>query len=81
MDQWIKGVQYYYNEEGLVVLTERYHRDRGYCCGNGCLHCPFDYVTVPEPKRSALRLKRSLETNDNDPMPPTGIQHQPGDTK
>ena len=33
---------YYYNEQGLFVFTEQYHIDRGYCCGNGCLHCPFD---------------------------------------
>ena len=52
--QWIEGEQYYYNEQGLIVLTEKFHRARGYCCGNGCKHCPFDYVSVPEPKRSAL---------------------------
>ena len=32
---------YYYNEQGLFVFTEEYHKDRGYCCGNGCKHCPF----------------------------------------
>jgi hypothetical protein len=37
-----------------MVLTEAYHLDRGYCCGNGCRHCPFNYDTVPEPRRSEL---------------------------
>lgn len=44
----------YYVEEGLVVLTEKYHLARGYCCGNGCRHCPYNYESVPEPKRSQL---------------------------
>ena len=54
MNTWIEGVDYYINEDGLVVLTEKYHLDRGYCCGNGCKHCPFEYKNVPEPKRSGL---------------------------
>ena len=32
---------------GAVVFTEGYHRRRGYCCGNGCRHCPFDHCAVP----------------------------------
>lgn len=44
----------YYVEKGLVVLTEKYHLQRGYCCGNGCRHCPYQYISVPEPKRSQL---------------------------
>ncbi len=26
---------------GLYVMTATYLRDRGYCCGNGCRHCPY----------------------------------------
>ena len=25
MSQWIEGVHYYINEDGLVVLTEKFH--------------------------------------------------------
>ena len=57
MSQWIEGVHYYINEDGLVVLTEKFHLERGYCCGNGCRHCPFNYKNVPEPKRSELLKK------------------------
>jgi len=32
---------YYFNEQGLMVFTEKYHLKRGYCCGNGCRHCPY----------------------------------------
>lgn len=45
---------YYYNADGFVVLTEKYLLDRGYCCGNGCTNCPYNYKNVPEPKRSKL---------------------------
>jgi len=31
-----------YNELGYKVMTESYHRRRGSCCGNGCLHCPYE---------------------------------------
>lgn len=54
----IKNVDYYVNEEGYVVLTAKYLRDRGYCCGNGCLNCPYNYENVREPKKSELMKKR-----------------------
>lgn len=31
-------------EEGLYVWTARFLKERGYCCGNGCRHCPYDFV-------------------------------------
>jgi len=31
----------YYAEGGLIVFTARYHLRRGYCCGSGCRHCPY----------------------------------------
>jgi very-short-patch-repair endonuclease len=49
---------YYLTEDGRVVFTASYLRKRGYCCGNGCRHCPYSYEAVPEPKRSALLEKR-----------------------
>ena len=44
----------YYMENGLMVLTERYHLRRGSCCGDGCRHCPYDHVGVPQPYREPL---------------------------
>ncbi|MBO9565087.1 MAG: hypothetical protein J7621_20090 [Niastella sp.] len=63
----IEGVDYYYNEQGYVVLTARYHLERGQCCGNGCLHCPYEYIHVPEPRRTELLNKRISNgyTQDN----------------
>ena len=50
----IEGTDYYINKDGYIVLTEKYHLDIGHCCGMGCLHCPFEYKTVEEPRRSFL---------------------------
>lgn len=47
MKALIENIDFYYNEAGLMVFTEKYHRDRGYCCGNGCLHCPYGHERVP----------------------------------
>ena len=52
--EWIEGEDYYVNAKGLVVFTSEYLLERGYCCGNGCQHCPYNYEAVPEPKRSYL---------------------------
>jgi len=39
-------VDYYLNEKGQLVFTEAYHLKRGYCCSNGCLHCPYGLHTL-----------------------------------
>ncbi|KAF9912030.1 hypothetical protein BX616_010431 [Lobosporangium transversale] len=31
---------------GYTVMTELLHRRRGYCCGNACRHCPYNYENV-----------------------------------
>lgn len=38
--------QFYYLENGLMVFTEKYHLQRGYCCGNKCRHCPYQHKNV-----------------------------------
>ena len=60
----VEGEDYYWHNN-LVVFTKKYHLARGYCCGMGCQHCPFDYEAVPEPKRSDLLEKREHEKNKN----------------
>ena len=35
----------YYIENGLYVFTAAFHRKRGFCCGSGCRHCPYDKKT------------------------------------
>jgi hypothetical protein len=46
---------------GLLVFTASFLLRRGYCCGNGCLNCPYDYLKVPEPKRTELLQKRMAD--------------------
>jgi len=33
--------EYYLDINGNVIYTEKYLKDRGYCCGNGCKHCKY----------------------------------------
>ncbi len=33
--------EYYFNEDGLMVLKAKFLLRRGYCCENGCRHCPY----------------------------------------
>jgi hypothetical protein len=35
---------FYLNEQGFMVFTEAYHLKRGYCCKNGCKHCPYGFL-------------------------------------
>jgi Family of unknown function (DUF5522) len=34
--------QDFYWEGDFIVFTRHYHLKRGYCCGSGCRHCPYD---------------------------------------
>ncbi len=33
----------FYIENGFYVFTERFLLKRGFCCKNGCRHCPFGF--------------------------------------
>jgi len=55
MEHLVEGEDYYYNEQGYIVLTKNFHLKKGYCCGNGCKHCPYDYESVPEPLKSEMK--------------------------
>ncbi len=41
-NQLIENIDYYIDENGLLVFTAAYHLKRGYCCKNGCRHCPYE---------------------------------------
>jgi hypothetical protein len=58
--------EFYINESGLFVLTAEYLLKRGYCCGNGCLHCPFDYKNVVDP----IKKKRLLDARASNQAKP-----------
>ena len=44
---------HYYLENGRVVFTQKFHLDRGYCCGSKCRHCPYD----PEHIKGTTKIK------------------------
>ena len=37
----VEGLDFYF-DNGLMVLTARFLKRRGYCCGNDCRHCPYE---------------------------------------
>jgi len=39
----IEGDDYYLAKEGYRIFTEKYLLIRGYCCKNGCKHCPYGF--------------------------------------
>ena len=41
-DRLIEGEDFY-REGPYVVFTEKYLRERGYCCESGCRHCPYGF--------------------------------------
>jgi len=42
----VEGVDFY-REGPYIVFTEKFLRERGYCCESGCRHCPYGF----DPKR------------------------------
>ena len=47
----------FYLEDGFVVLTAHFLRERGWCCRNGCRHCPYGFTG----------LGKALEGDDRTP--------------
>jgi hypothetical protein len=41
MGKLIEGEDFYY-EGPYMVFTEKFLRERGYCCESGCRHCPYE---------------------------------------
>jgi hypothetical protein len=67
-ENFIEGIHFYFDRTGLMVLTEEYHLERGYCCGNGCRHCPYDYQNVADvEKRQSLRKRKSESSSSFQP--------------
>ena len=58
--------EFYVNEAGLYVFTEAYLLNRGYCCGNGCLHCPFDYKNVVDDEKRKRLFENRLKQKEAD---------------
>ena len=53
MGKLIEDKDYYY-ENGFVVLTESYLKNRKFCCGARCKNCPFE----PQYKKGSTNIKK-----------------------
>ena len=60
--EFIEGIHFYINTDGYMVLTKQYHLEKGYCCGMGCFHCPFQHENVPEPRKSEMIKNKNNES-------------------
>lgn len=54
-------VDYYFNEDGYMVFTAAYHLKRGYCCKNGCKHCPWNYKRNIEVTEAKIKKDQSKD--------------------
>jgi hypothetical protein len=61
----------YYLDNGMVVFTEKFLLDRGFCCDNGCRHCPYkklnnEYIKTDVPNSESGETKHELrQVNTN----------------
>lgn len=60
-----EGIDFYFDEDGLLVFMAKYLLKRNYCCGNGCRHCPYDYENVVQPEKKAELLNKQKENEEN----------------
>jgi len=45
----------FYREGAAMIFTARFLLRRGYCCHNGCRHCPYEF-------RKEVREDEAVET-------------------
>jgi len=65
MDKLIEGEDYY-REGDFLVFTRLYHLKRGYCCGSGCRHCPYDPRWTSGETRPAREEQTSQKRTEMD---------------
>lgn len=58
---FIEGIDYYV-ECGRWVFTAKYLQERGYCCKNGCRHCPYRTINDEDGKEPAGQKPSSGES-------------------
>ncbi|EKD42475.1 MAG: hypothetical protein ACD_73C00141G0004 [uncultured bacterium] len=52
----IQGVDFYYNENGSMVLTKTFLLKRGYCCKSDCTHCPYGYSPSQSKQKNTQQM-------------------------
>ncbi|MFW5832276.1 MAG: DUF5522 domain-containing protein [Prolixibacteraceae bacterium] len=54
-DDLKEGTDFYY-ENSYRVMTEHYLVKRGWCCANGCRHCPYR----PKAQKGNTNLRKGI---------------------
>jgi hypothetical protein len=52
-----ENVDFYFDKSGLMVFTKEYHLKKGYCCENGCRHCPYHFENVSDKEKRKRLLQ------------------------
>lgn len=58
-DNSVEGEDYYLTKGGYRVMTESFLVKRGYCCANGCRHCPYH----PKAQKGNRTLRSDVAKN------------------
>jgi len=59
LNKFVEGEDYYFSDDGLMILTKEYLLRRRYCCGKKCLNCPYDHINVPKNGDNRLIYNRN----------------------
>lgn len=57
----LKEGQDFYRENGYRVMTEEFLARRGWCCANGCRHCPY----WPKAQKGNTNLRTEIKEKLN----------------
>jgi hypothetical protein len=60
-----EGVDFYFNDQGLMVLTAVYLKKRGYCCKNKCTNCPWNYGKENNGNTPNLTINDQIDLHDS----------------
>ncbi|HAS35900.1 MAG TPA: hypothetical protein DCS15_05400 [Flavobacteriales bacterium] len=64
----LQAEDFYKSPEGYLIFTEHYLLKRGYCCQNGCKHCPYGF----DPKTGTFRKDAKTDIQRGDTTGNTG---------
>jgi len=53
-----EGIDFYFDQWGLMIFMEEYLLKRGSCCGHGCRHCPYEYENVMDREKRRFLLSQ-----------------------
>ena len=54
-ENFTEGIDYYFDCDGLMVLTALFLEKRGFCCKQGCRHCPYPKISDAVAKAANLK--------------------------